>query len=202
MKLKTVGLFVVLAAYPRPSVLAISADGHRLYVTHLLDRTVTILTVQPFTNYLPLAWQGEHPVDQHPAPSTAVQSETLQDGPGFPPVILSLWPDSNLVQSAVISPDEQHLVIPHTRSNTGNHALTFDPVALAEYFPNLDLIARDDLVAGLSDTISINILLTGHIGEQTVSYANDVVFQGNQVFIDSPSPYLPGQWIYLPALRK
>lgn len=80
--------------------------------------------------------------------------------------------------------------------------LIFDPETLAGDFPNLDLTAREDLVPGLSDTISINIMLTGHIGEQTVNFANVVVFQGNQVFIDSPPPYLPGQWIYLPSVRK
>lgn len=124
---------------PRPSGLAISADGHRLYVTHLLDKTVTILIVQPFTNYLPLAWQGGLSVDQHPAPSTAVQPGMLQDEPVFPPATLSLWPDSNLAQSAVISPDEQRLFIPHTRSNTGNRALTFDTTV----FPLISIVGME-----------------------------------------------------------
>ena len=58
---------------------------------------------------------------------------------------IQLWPDSNLVQSIVLSPDGLHAYIPHTRSNTANRALTFDTTV----FPLvsvIDLTTRQHLV--------------------------------------------------------
>jgi len=39
---------------------------------------------------------------------------------------ITLWPDSNLVQSIVLSADGQTAFVPHTRSNTPNRGLSFD----------------------------------------------------------------------------
>jgi YVTN family beta-propeller protein len=49
---------------------------------------------------------------------------------------LDLWPDSNLVQAIVLSPDGKRAYVPHTRSNTANRALTFDTTV----FPLVSLI--------------------------------------------------------------
>jgi YVTN family beta-propeller protein len=131
-----------IAALPtadRPSGLALSSDGRTLYITHLLTNTVTILTVQPRILYLPLVYRG---------PSTAqtmVPGRSTSLSPRWLSSSLTLWPDSNLVQSIVLSPDGRHAYLPHTRSNTANRALTFDTTV----FPLvslLDLRAQQHLV--------------------------------------------------------
>ena len=99
----------------RPSGLAIDDDGRTLYVTHLLTHTITVLTVRPFAVHLPVLLGGGSV-----SPPTTSQPATL------PATTISLWPESNLVQSIVLSPEGGRAYVPHTRSNTGNRALTFD----------------------------------------------------------------------------
>ena len=129
--LDTVGFRTLdtIAVADRPSGLAIRDDGRTLYVTHLLTTTITVLTVQPFTIYLPLILKST------PAnPSTMVRLSV--SGASLPTSAISLWPDSNLVQSIVIAPDGRRAYVPHTRSNTANRTLTFDTTV----FPLVSLI--------------------------------------------------------------
>ena len=99
----------------RPSGLALSRDGSKLYVTHLFSNQITVLTIQPEKVYLPFVVgdgsAGAKLNSALPHPMT-IFSDTL-----------SLWPDSNLVQSFIISPIGDEAYIPHTRSNTSNRAL-------------------------------------------------------------------------------
>ena len=53
---------------------------------------------------------------------------------------VELWPDSNLLQSVVLTPDQTTAMLPHTRSNTSNLQLTFDTTV----FP---LVSRVDVAA-------------------------------------------------------
>jgi len=80
----------------RPSGLALSTDGRVLYVTHLLQPTLTVL-------------------ENVDGPADAILMRHI-----------ALWPDSNLVQSIVLSSAGQTAYVPHTRSNAANRALTFD----------------------------------------------------------------------------
>jgi YVTN family beta-propeller protein len=138
--LDTTGL-ATLAALPttdRPSGLAISDDGRTLYVTHLLTNTITVLTAGPFTIYLPLILKGG-PVNWYTG--TLVDGETslgprTYQSTNYQSTIISLWPDSNLVQAIVFSPDRDCAYVPHTRSNSSNRALTFDTTV----FPLVSLI--------------------------------------------------------------
>lgn len=82
------------------------------------------------------------------------------------------------------------------------YQITFDPGLLAQDFPNLDLTRRDDLIPGLSDTISISILLRGQRGSETVHRANAITLQGQQVYVDSPPPEDSGGWLYLPMITR
>jgi hypothetical protein len=62
--------------------------------------------------------------------------------------------------------------------------ITFDPVALHEDFPNLDLVGRDGPGhIALADTLAINLLLQGSAETGIVYLANTVTLQGNHVFI-------------------
>ena len=65
----------------------------------------------------------------------------------------------------------------------GAFQIVFDPVALAQSFPNLDLVGRDDWQAGLADTFTIGLLLRGQSGGQSIQRANVVTLQGNQVYV-------------------
>jgi YVTN family beta-propeller protein len=125
----------------RPSGLAISDDGQTVYVTHLLNGTITILDASATLRriYLPMIRRG-------PASGAGLAGHT--SGPaassGRPPTSslqprtrpLQLWPDSNLAQAIVLSPDGSRAYVPHTRSNTGNRALTFDTTV----FPLVSLV--------------------------------------------------------------
>ena len=94
----------------RPSGLAMSADGRILYITHLLEPSLTVL-------------------ENVDGPIHAILMRHI-----------SLWPDSNLIQSIVIEPSGQTAYVPHTRSNTANTALTFDTTV----FPLVSLVDLDE----------------------------------------------------------
>jgi YVTN family beta-propeller protein len=108
--------FTRIASLPvadRPSGLAISADGRSLYITHLLRRAITKLDLPLTQIYFPLVAGASNANDQGNAIS-AVATD------------IDLWPNSNLVQSFVIDPDEQRAYVPHTRANSSNPALGLD----------------------------------------------------------------------------
>ena len=123
----------IISTTDRPSGLALSNDGRTLYITHLLTNTITVLTVHPHLVYLPLLLKSTLPGQSINAHATAwLPPSSLQ----LPTSNIRLWPDSNLVQSVVIAPNGQRAYVPHTRSNTGNRALTFDTTV----FPLVSLI--------------------------------------------------------------
>jgi YVTN family beta-propeller protein len=127
----------VLPTTDRPSGLALSPGGQMLYVTHLLSKQITVFRVQPFVLYLPLVHRGT-------AQDGLAQVSLVDTSISWPPAHLAtidLWPDSNLVQTIVLSPDGRRAYVPHTRSNTSNRALTFDTTV----FPLVSLV---DLVTG------------------------------------------------------
>ena len=123
----------IISTTDRPSGLALSNDGRTLYVTHLLTNTITVLAVRPHLVYLPLLLKNTVPGQSINARITAwLPTSNLQ----LPTSNIRLWPDSNLVQSVVIAPNGQRAYVPHSRSNTGNRALTFDTTV----FPLVSLI--------------------------------------------------------------
>jgi hypothetical protein len=83
----------------------------------------------------------------------------------------------------------------------GTYELTFDPAALHEDFPNLDLVGRDDPEAGLADTFAIGLLMRGQTGGGTIYRANTVTIQGEQVFIGD-APIEPPYGVYLPLVLR
>jgi YVTN family beta-propeller protein len=95
-----------------------------LYVTHLLTNTITTINVSPFNIYLPLILRLFPILNYHPelveGPHSLLPNSLIPHSP------IPLWPDSNLVQTIILSPDGQRAYVPHTRSNSGNRALTFD----------------------------------------------------------------------------
>ena len=105
-----------------PSGLALSPAGDTLYVTHLLSGMVTVLPAEPVRIYLPLILKGGIGGSQFPGDQVLAPEEISSDLS----VSIPLFADSNLAQSIVLSPDGSQAYVPHTRSNTGNLALTFD----------------------------------------------------------------------------
>ncbi len=82
------------------------------------------------------------------------------------------------------------------------YTITFDPVALAEDFPNLDLVGRDGYGgAGLADTFNIGMLLRAQDGGNTIHRANTVTLQGDRVYVDAGASGLPHA-IFLPLLLR
>ncbi|MFQ5596238.1 MAG: hypothetical protein ACE5HA_19010, partial [Anaerolineae bacterium] len=78
----------------------------------------------------------------------------------------------------------------------GRFSLTFNPKALNADFPNLDLTGRHGKVAGLADTFSFGLLLTGRQDGMAVYQATTLTIQGDQVYVESavdarPHVYLP-----------
>lgn len=82
------------------------------------------------------------------------------------------------------------------------YTITFDPVALAQDFPNLDLVGRDEYGrAGLADTFAITMLLRAQDGATPVIRANGVTLQGDRVYVDAGALGLPHA-IFLPLLLR
>ncbi|MFV2072373.1 MAG: carboxypeptidase-like regulatory domain-containing protein [Thermoanaerobaculales bacterium] len=73
----------------------------------------------------------------------------------------------------------------------GSFTFDFDPVALQQDFPNLDLYGREENRVGLSDTVSIGLLLEGTQGDAKVYRANTVTLQGQQVYVGRKQPTPP-----------
>ena len=105
-----------------PSGLALSLGGDVLYVTHLLSGEITVLPADPVWVYLPLILKGDTRVSQGNG-SRALALDGISSALAMP---ISLFADSNLAQSVVLSPDGSRAYVPHTRSNASNQALTFD----------------------------------------------------------------------------
>jgi len=83
----------------------------------------------------------------------------------------------------------------------GTYQITFDPDALHEDFPNLDLAGRDDHSPGLADTFAIGLLLRGQREGETVYRANAVTLQGERVFVgDAPGEVVYA--VYLPLILR
>jgi hypothetical protein len=83
----------------------------------------------------------------------------------------------------------------------GIYRFTFDPVALHNDFPNLDLEGRDDWRPGLSDTFSIGLILSGVDGDGSIYLANTITIQGNQVYVGNNLIQQLSE-IYLPLALK
>ena len=136
--------YEVLSSRPVPALpsgLALSSDGERLYVTHLLSAAVTVLPADTVQVYLPLVLkQGTGGVQMaRGVPGGRGRAlSTAEMGSGLV-VAIPLFPDSNLSQSIVLSPDGSRAYVPHTRSNTGNQALTFDTTV----FPLVSILNTD-----------------------------------------------------------
>jgi len=79
------------------------------------------------------------------------------------------------------------------------YTFTYDPVALHELFPNLDLTGRDDWGPGLSDTIAIGLYLQGYDGVKTVHQATTITLQGEQVYVGGGPPGI--HTIFLPVVQ-
>ena len=144
-----------MATADRPSGLAISGDGRTLYVTHLLTNTLTILTIRPHLIHLPLIVKNTLSKQTIAARSLISNLYLPTSSLQVLTSTLTLWPDSNLIQSFVIAPDGRRAYVPHTRSNTNNPALTFDTTV----FPlvsQVDLLARQHLVGQHIDLGSLD----------------------------------------------
>jgi hypothetical protein len=88
---------------------------------------------------------------------------------------------------------EQGTVVPES----GEFTVTYDPVALHNDFPNIDLTAPEEWRAGLSDEILISLLLTDDAG---ASRANVVTLLGEEVVVGRDASL--GFQIYLPVILK
>jgi hypothetical protein len=83
----------------------------------------------------------------------------------------------------------------------GQYSFTFDPATLNADFPNLDLIGRHGNLAGLSDTFSIGLLLTGTLSGEPVYQATTLTIQGDIVYVENGlNP--EGPQLFLPVVTR
>lgn len=135
----------------RPSGLALTADGRYLLITHLFHNQITILDLEATAVYLPLITNQQPTANNH---QSTVSSEQL--AVTFSPAhLVTLWPNSNLLQSVILAPDGNTAVLPHTRSNSGNPALTFDST-LFPVVSLVDVAARQHLVGQQFDLAALD----------------------------------------------
>ena len=127
-----------LAVEPKPYGLALLTDDDTLLVTHLLSGRTSVveLRTRPVL-YLPLLLTGGN------VGASRQASAGLAPSPWRLALarVIPSWPDSNLSQRVILSPDGQRAYLPQTRSNAANRALTFDTTV----FP---IVAVLDLEAG------------------------------------------------------
>lgn len=121
---------------PRPYGLALLPDERTLLVTHLLSGRTSVLRWESLHRlYLPLLLKsaisaGSSVATVMPATEALVVER-----------VIASWPDANLSQRVIVSPDGSRAYLPQTRSNTANAALTFDTTV----FP---IVAVLDLTQG------------------------------------------------------
>jgi len=178
-------IITVMPVGSRPYGVVVGPDGDFLYVSEQGEDQVRILSTG---NYKSLA-----SVITHDRPSGLAISDdgrmlyvthllqpilsvfTVSPDLNMPSIAVSLWPDSNLLQSVVLSPDLRYAYLPHTRSNSGNQALSFDTTV----FP---VVTPVDLQAEKIDPAS-NITLD--TADQPVGLPFDVAFSpdGQKIWI-------------------
>jgi YVTN family beta-propeller protein len=113
----------------RPSGLAMADHGHTLYLSHLLENTITVVSLSWPEVYLPLILKGGAAGGSPGAEAASGSSTSSRTQFSVPQPVsstLSLFPASNLLQSVVLSPDGRRAYVPHTRSNSDNQNLTFE----------------------------------------------------------------------------
>lgn len=165
MDTATFGILSTFEMGDRPSGLAIRGDGNVLYVSHLLTNQISVIDLSTEFIYLPLILRSNL-IESQPKPE--INNLQLQAAPSFHQITpITLWPDSNLVQSIIISPDGQLAYIPHTRSNTSNRVLTFDTtvfplVSLIDLNTNTHLIGQQ-LNLGTLDPPGIGLPFDGAV---------------------------------------
>ena len=82
----------LIATAERPSGLAISGDGKKLYITHLLSSKITVLDAHlPYYSYIPVV----NSTFTMRMPETAAYEQTDSSAQA-PFATIDLWPDSNL----------------------------------------------------------------------------------------------------------
>lgn len=116
-------------------------------------------------------------------------------GGGIPAGLTSAVVDYTISMSGFVL--EQGQMTP----SSGRYQVVFDPVALHEDYPNLDLRGRDSGEPGLADTFAIGLLLRGDRGAQKVYQGNTVTIQGEQVFVHN-TPWVPEHEVFLPLVLK
>jgi hypothetical protein len=82
------------------------------------------------------------------------------------------------------------------------YQIVFDPAALHQDFPNLDLVGRDTTQTGLADTFAIGLLLRGQSGGKPIYRANAITIQGEQVFVVTKAPITLPHRTYLPLVLR
>jgi hypothetical protein len=144
-------------------------------------------------------------------PPTAPRLPVSSPWPGFlsfegevtPIVISGTLPDGLDTVTVDYTISMPGYILEHGQAaiHDGQWVISFDPVALHQNFPNLDLMGRDSWGPGLADTFSIGLLLSGTRDGQPVHQANTVTVQGEQVFVGGEAR---GEFLetYLPLVRK
>jgi hypothetical protein len=87
-----------------------------------------------------------------------------------------------------------------TFTPSGNtFTITYDPLALHQDFPNLDLIAKDANQPGLADPVLIAFLLSGEKDGQEVHRAGAVFLNGEEVQMPETTV---NHFVYLPLILR
>jgi len=135
----------------RPFGLALLPDERALLVTHLLSGHTSVLRWQPLHRlYLPLLLKSVVSMGPSAAASVMPAMEAL-----VVERVIASWPDANLSQRIIVSPDGSRAYLPQTRSNTVNAALTFDttvfPIVAALDLTRWEMIPRENLAIDAID---------------------------------------------------
>jgi hypothetical protein len=164
-----------------------TADGR--YDFYVVDRDSPRLgIVAPRPGYL--SWPTA------PGSSTPI---TVTQVPVVAPVPAGL---SNVSVSYTIRMPGYILEQDHLTPTGSTFTIPYDPLALHDDYPNLDLKGRDADQPGLADPVLISFLLSGRQAGHQHYYAGALFLNGDDVQIPGASPPSAGHLIYLPLVQR
>jgi YVTN family beta-propeller protein len=151
------GTFETLVSYPvhdRPYGLGFTPDGNSLLISHLLSGEITLLTVQPFTSYLPIVSNNLSPTSlatSQDLTTTTDQSLRFSSPTGYTGLSIPTWDNVAPAPAVIVSASGTRAYLPQTMANGLGLNTQFDSTV----FPKISVINLETNSHQSSEHISL-----------------------------------------------
>jgi YVTN family beta-propeller protein len=145
-----------LITYPvsdRPYGLSFTPDGKSLLVSHLLSGEITLLTVQPFTSYLPNVFNylPPSPLTTSNNPANTDQYQTFSSTPAYFGISIPTWENVAPAPGVIVNASGTRAYLPQTMANGLGLNTQFDSTV----FPKVSVINLETNSHQSSEHISL-----------------------------------------------